>query len=99
MSLVLRVLAVALALVTGAIASGTPATRGALVVIVLGAAVTLAAVTARAADLTVVQRGKAFSTPGLSIKVGDTVTFMKTDQVTHNVGGPVVFAQPRRGPG
>jgi plastocyanin len=59
--------------------------RRALVVMVLGGVLILLAVTARAGDVTVVQRNKASSMSDLSIKAGDTVTFMNADQVTHNV--------------
>ena len=40
---------------------------------------------ARAGDIRVVQKDKAFSEPSLRIRVGDTVTFVNADTVTHNV--------------
>ena len=38
-----------------------------------------------AADFTVAQKGKAFSVPSLSIKVGDKVSFRNDDPFAHNV--------------
>jgi plastocyanin len=40
---------------------------------------------AHAADVTVYQEGKKFSESAVTIKAGDTVTFMNKDLVTHNV--------------
>jgi len=53
------------------------------------AAVALSAVVfipgARAGDTQIVQKDKAFSEQSLRIHVGDTVTFVNADTVTHNV--------------
>jgi plastocyanin len=40
---------------------------------------------ALAADLTVTQKDKAFSTKDVQVKVGDRVVFVNEDTVTHNV--------------
>jgi len=40
---------------------------------------------ARAGDTQIFQKDKAFSEPSLRIRVGDTVTFVNADTVTHNV--------------
>ena len=40
---------------------------------------------ALAADVTVVQKNKAFSARSVDIKAGDRVVFMNEDSVTHNV--------------
>ena len=40
---------------------------------------------ARAADTQIIQKDKAFSEQSLRIRVGDTVTFVNADTVTHNV--------------
>jgi plastocyanin len=40
---------------------------------------------ARAGDTQIVQKDKAFSEQSLRIRVGDTVTFVNADTVTHNV--------------
>jgi len=40
---------------------------------------------ARAGDTKIVQKDKAFSEQSLRIHVGDTVTFVNADTVTHNV--------------
>ncbi len=51
-------------------------------------AVALAALTAlpaAAAEVTVGQKGKAFSKPEVTIRVGDTIVFENDDDVTHNV--------------
>ena len=45
----------------------------------------VAAGIALAADFTVVQRNQAFSIPDLEVRVGDRVTFVNGDTVTHNV--------------
>jgi plastocyanin len=49
------------------------------------AALVAAAPLARAADLTVVQKDKAFQPGTLEAKVGDTLTFTNEDAVAHNV--------------
>jgi plastocyanin len=41
--------------------------------------------TAFAADVTVVQKNKTFSTQQVQVKVGDRIVFMNEDSVTHNV--------------
>ena len=46
---------------------------------------TLALGTARAEPITVLQDGKKFSAPAVTIKTGETVTFTNQDPVTHNV--------------
>jgi plastocyanin len=38
-----------------------------------------------AADITVVQKNKTFSTQQVQVKVGDRIVFMNEDSVTHNV--------------
>jgi plastocyanin len=38
-----------------------------------------------AADVTVVQKNKTFSTQQVQVKVGDRIVFMNEDSVTHNV--------------
>ena len=38
-----------------------------------------------AADFTVVQQNQQFSVPELQVRVGDRVTFINNDTVTHNV--------------
>jgi len=40
---------------------------------------------ARAGDTQIFQKDKAFSEPSLRIRVGDTVTIVNADTVTHNV--------------
>lgn len=40
---------------------------------------------ARAGDTQIIQKDKAFSEQSLRIHVGDTVTFVNADTVTHNV--------------
>jgi plastocyanin len=49
------------------------------------ALVALIAVPAAAAEVTVGQKGKAFSKAEVTIKVGDTIVFENDDDVTHNV--------------
>jgi plastocyanin len=44
-----------------------------------------AGTTAQAADSRIIQKDKAFSERSLQIRVGDTVTFVNADTVTHNV--------------
>ena len=38
-----------------------------------------------AADITVVQKNKTFSTQQVQVKIGDRIVFMNEDSVTHNV--------------
>ena len=45
----------------------------------------VAAGIAWAADFTVVQQNQQFSVPELQVRVGDRVTFINNDTVTHNV--------------
>lgn len=45
----------------------------------------LTAAQASAADVTVTQENKAFSEKEMTIKAGDSVTFVNNDTVTHNV--------------
>ena len=52
--------------------------------VILGAALTSVCPTA-AADFTVVQKNTEFSVRQLTLKVGDQVTFVNSDTVTHNV--------------
>jgi plastocyanin len=40
---------------------------------------------AAAADFTVIQKNKAFSVSQITIKVGDRITFVNNDTVSHNV--------------
>lgn len=47
--------------------------------------VALAASAGTGADVKIVQKNKAFSTSAMTIKAGDTLTFVNDDQVTHNV--------------
>jgi plastocyanin len=53
----------------------------------VGLALLAGAVTARATgqSVTVLQEGKKFSDPEISVKAGGTVTFENKDPVTHNV--------------
>jgi plastocyanin len=54
--------------------------------LVLGAiCAALALPAAMAAEHTVTQKGKAFSTATLAVKLGDKVTFRNDDAVSHNV--------------
>jgi plastocyanin len=53
--------------------------------IAAAAGVVMGAGIALAANTTVQQKGKAFSTKEVVIKKGDTVTFMNDDTVSHNV--------------
>jgi plastocyanin len=50
----------------------------------LGAAVAVA-LTAGAAETTVTQKDRKFSVTQLTLKAGDTVTFVNADDVNHNV--------------
>jgi plastocyanin len=45
----------------------------------------LVALPALAADLSVSQKNRTFSTPSLTVHVGDTVHFENFDDVTHNI--------------
>ena len=59
----------------------------------------IAASGAGAADVTVIQKNRAFSVQRLAVKVGDQVTFVNQDGVNHNVysetkGLAFDFAQP-----
>ncbi len=60
--------------------AGLAATAGGIA----GLALLLGA-TAADGDVKVTQHNKAFSTTALTVKVGDTVTFVNQDQVAHNV--------------
>jgi plastocyanin len=51
----------------------------------VAALVALTAPRAGAAEVTVGQKGKAFSKTEVTIKVGDTIVFENDDDVTHNV--------------
>lgn len=54
----------------------------------LGAAFSAALLLASAAkadDVTITQKGKAFSEKSVTIKVGDTILFVNDDKSTHNV--------------
>lgn len=53
--------------------------------IVTGMAFCAFAASAWAATLTVEQRGRSFGVPELSVKVGDTVSFINNDIYGHNV--------------
>lgn len=55
------------------------------VVCALAFAATLAATCADAAEVVVSQKGKAFSTKKLKVKVGDSVKFVNEDPFSHNV--------------
>jgi plastocyanin len=55
------------------------------VVCALVVAATLAATSADAAEVVVSQKGKAFSTKKLKVKVGDSVKFVNEDPFSHNV--------------
>lgn len=55
-------------------------------VALVGVAVTVAvAAPALTKDLSVVQKDKAFSEAELKIAVGDAITFVNNDEITHNV--------------
>ena len=49
------------------------------------AALSIAASSARAEEVTVLQEGKKFSVPEVTIKPGEAVVFANRDPVTHNV--------------
>ena len=53
-------------------------------VAVLGGASLLTSV-AVAEDVVITQKGKAFSEKKVSLKVGDTISFVNDDDITHNV--------------
>lgn len=53
--------------------------------VVAALALSFAASNAFAEDVTVTQEDKAFSTKNITIKVGDSITFVNNDSVTHNV--------------
>lgn len=57
---------------------------GKIVAAVLGSASLLASV-ALAEEVEISQKGKTFSEKNLSLKVGDTISFVNDDDITHNV--------------
>ena len=56
-----------------------------ILTVAAGLFLALAASAATGVDTKIVQKNKAFSTSALTIKAGDTLTFVNDDQVTHNV--------------
>lgn len=57
---------------------------GKTIVAIVGGASLLASV-ALADEVVISQQGKAFSEKKVSLKVGDTISFVNDDEITHNV--------------
>ncbi|MEZ5935132.1 MAG: plastocyanin/azurin family copper-binding protein [Alphaproteobacteria bacterium] len=60
-----------------------PMIRKSIVILALGTCIT--ATEAAAEDVIITQQDKAFSEEEVTIKAGDSVTFMNNDSTTHNV--------------
>ena len=58
--------------------------RPTFALLALGGALAVAT-PATAADHAVAQKDKAFSTPAITVKAGDRITFTNADSITHNV--------------